>query len=307
MVLAALIVLCLGQIETVEKANVPQDIQIKTVIATVRVVDRSRNAVGTGVVFGQDERGAYILTASHLIDQLDRLEIQFFKADNYPRPSEIVSEPRIVARSNKMRDLVILHVGLQNGVPKPIVLPADEKSAAEKPFVTVGVGCMSGDVPRLYSAKVLAARPGTREEGEPAVLFWEVEGGGGGGRSGGPLIDANGLLIGICSGTNKDKTYYVHASEIRAFLRENHLEQFLGDPKAAPAGNGRVSNGKEATLSVDGESGRIVNLIPIFLDFASESAKLVKTGQRSLPVVDPIAWPRPYILKIEKGQVHAFR
>jgi hypothetical protein len=44
------------------------------------------------------------------------------------------------------------------------------------------------------------------------------------GRSGGPLVDKRGLLIGVCSGVSKDKAYFCHIDEINAFLERNGFD-----------------------------------------------------------------------------------
>ena len=43
------------------------------------------------------------------------------------------------------------------------------------------------------------------------------------GRSGGPLLDADGRLIGVCSGTQEGMNYYTHPDEIRGALQRHRL------------------------------------------------------------------------------------
>jgi hypothetical protein len=283
MLIAKLLLLGLSQVSPVAGVPVPQDTQVAAALASVRVIDRARKVAGTGVVVGKDAKGCYILTASHLVDQTDPLEIQFFRAETLPRPSEICVKPAILARSGKLRDLVILHVPVKNGVPGEISIQEKEKLPTEVPFVTVGIGCSLGHPPQPLLAKVLAAQPGKREPGEEPVLFWEVEGLADPGRSGGPLIDANGFLIGICSGTNKDKTYYVHAAEIRAFMAETGMAKLIGGSDKAPSPKGGEPKQKKMRLGSCGEAGMIVYRLSIFLDFAGKSTMLVGKDPWSLP------------------------
>jgi hypothetical protein len=56
------------------------------------------------------------------------------------------------------------------------------------------------------------------------VLCWQTEKTPARGRSGGPLLDRRGLLIGLDSGAGDGKGYYVHVEELHAFLKRNGLD-----------------------------------------------------------------------------------
>jgi S1-C subfamily serine protease len=53
------------------------------------------------------------------------------------------------------------------------------------------------------------------------------------GRSGGPLIDQRGFVIGICSGTSDGKGYFTHTHEIHRFLKQNAFD-WLADKDTRP-------------------------------------------------------------------------
>jgi S1-C subfamily serine protease len=224
--------LCFAQIPTVEDAQFSHDAQIAAVTATVRLVDRKRSIVGSGVVVGHDKEWWYLLTASHLVEAPDQLEIQLYRDKDFPRPFEVVAKPEIVARSSKLRDLVLLRIPIKAGAEMAVKWEPKEMPEDKPPLHAMAIGCESGQAPKLTITKVLAAQPGKQLEDETAVLFWEVAEKHAPGRSGGPLVDAKGRLLGICSGTNKEKTYYVHWSEIGAFFKEERVEGLIGPEQA---------------------------------------------------------------------------
>jgi hypothetical protein len=79
---------------------------------------------------------------------------------------------------------------------------------------------------------VLEARR-ARREGRESALFWEVGRKEAEGRSGGGLVDRRGALLGVCSGTNKEKSYFCHVDEIRAFLKETGFG-WVVEPESTP-------------------------------------------------------------------------
>jgi trypsin len=56
-----------------------------------------------------------------------------------------------------------------------------------------------------------------------SVLCWETAKTPAKGRSGGPLVDRRGYLIGVDSGAGDGKGYYIHIEEVHAFLKRNGL------------------------------------------------------------------------------------
>jgi hypothetical protein len=60
--------------------------------------------------------------------------------------------------------------------------------------------------------------------GGKAAYLWETDRKQEDGCSGGPLVDAAGHVLGVCSGTNSERSYFCHVSEVRAFLTANGFE-----------------------------------------------------------------------------------
>jgi hypothetical protein len=92
-----------------------------------------------------------------------------------------------------------------------------------KPKNLLSVGWEKGDAPNCLDeslkGKVRLKKPGLTN----AVLCWEVERKPVAGRSGGPLLDETGLVLGVASGHDGKTGYYVHIDEIHAFLRLSGL------------------------------------------------------------------------------------
>ena len=63
------------------------------------------------------------------------------------------------------------------------------------------------------------------------TLTWEAATAQAKGRSGCPLLDKRGLVIGVASGASDDHGYYVHIDEINRFLKENALERLYEENK----------------------------------------------------------------------------
>jgi hypothetical protein len=66
-------------------------------------------------------------------------------------------------------------------------------------------------------AKRRVRRPGA----DGAVWYWETERRVVKGRSGGPLLNRRGYLIGVAGGTDADRGYYSHTEEIHSSLKNN--------------------------------------------------------------------------------------
>ena len=82
----------------------------------------------------------------------------------------------------------------------------------------LAVGCDDGGSSRCTDDTAIARTMLRRRENKVA-FFWETSAKSLRGRSGGPLLDNEGLVIGICSGTQGERGYYTHIDEIHAWLK----------------------------------------------------------------------------------------
>ena len=85
----------------------------------------------------------------------------------------------------------------------------------------LAVGWESGQAPTCLVEKGIRKKQARRPQEKETIAFWEVERKHVSGRSGGPLVDEKGYLIGICSGSNQEKGYFTHIEEIQRFLKRN--------------------------------------------------------------------------------------
>ena len=220
---------CTAQVKTVASEDFPRPLQEAAVAATVRVSNPTRGKTGTGVLIHRRGPYAYVLTAAHLVGKESFVEVSTFSARSYPGPEKTYRAAEVLARDRRA-DLAVLRVATRQAPPG--LLPLGPKSAAPtgKDFPVLGVGCEPNGPPTPALDVVKAARVVRKPGEEGKTLCWETATGQAGGRSGGPLLDRQGRLIGIASGVNNGKGYYVHLDEIHAFLRRNALE-WLGEEK----------------------------------------------------------------------------
>jgi len=222
----AWVLLLPGQIETLDLPGVPKGVPTAAVAATVRVVNLDRRVSGSGVIIRQKGPFVYVLTAKHLIDWGDKLEVVTFSGTP-PKPERVCRVVRALARSDDLRDLALLRVAVGDRTPTPLPFCPERSVPNGKGFQALTVGCSGGAPPTCQLDEVVGARQARREVGGPAALFWEVDRKEAEGRSGGALVDRRGYLLGICSGTNREKSYFCHTDEVRTFLKGNGFAWLL--------------------------------------------------------------------------------
>jgi hypothetical protein len=78
-----------------------------------------------------------------------------------------------------------------------------------------------------------------------AAFHWEADKPQAIGRSGGPLVDTQGRVIGICSGTRENKGYYVSIYEIEASLKRNGWGLLVSSEAVGNPGKNRPERKKK--------------------------------------------------------------
>jgi S1-C subfamily serine protease len=218
--------LVVGQIPIIASTDFPQDLQESAVTATVQVRNLANKMVGSGVLIAREGPFAYILTARHLVDGADGLEISVFLKDSYPKPKAVHRTLKIVAESPPPVDLALLRLDAQDRLPGPVALCPVGKVPAGG-FMGFAVGCDVGYEPIGWIEKIPQKKRAQLSTGTETIFFWEVDRKPIAGRSGGPLIDKRGYLLGVCSGANRDKSYFTHIDEIHRFLKMKGYRRFL--------------------------------------------------------------------------------
>jgi hypothetical protein len=212
-----------GEIPVADSEDFPAEAQVAAVAATVRVSNPALSAEGTGVVVGRSGPVVYILTAAHNVEKAERLGVATFSKASYPKPENVYDAATVVARW-KEQDVAVLRLVTGDVMPGTIRICPPRLVPREKNFAGLTVGCSKAEAPSCLAdtvrEKKLVRRPG--EEGTAVV--WELGNAPQGGRSGGPLLDKRGYLLGVCSGGGDGKGYYCHVEAIHRLLKKNALE-----------------------------------------------------------------------------------
>jgi S1-C subfamily serine protease len=192
----------------------------------------------------------YILTASHLVAGADRLEIAAFSRKSYPRSENVYRSAQVVAQAADIRDLALVRLATADKGLGIVPLCSVAATPQGEGFSALAVGCTQGQAPTCAVNKVLGKRKVRQKVGEQAGYFWEGNAAGAKGRSGGPLIDKRGYVVGICSGTSDGKSYFTHPDEIHRFLKQ-HAFGWLADKENTEAPQGAHEDASSLGTSVE--------------------------------------------------------
>lgn len=196
-----------------------KDIRANAVAATVRIFNPARQTRGSGVIVASEGPFVYVLTASHVVAQAQQVDVQTVAGDQADGSTRTYRGAAVVARIDGVDDLALIRMRTGERVAGQVpVCPRGQMPSDESVSVLV-VGWEKGPGPTCYSDRAAKKRV-RRLDGTTGVL-WQVAAANAAGRSGGPLLDKRGRLIGIASGTNDGKGYFCHIEAIHSFLRQN--------------------------------------------------------------------------------------
>jgi S1-C subfamily serine protease len=217
--MASWLLLLLVPGQSIDSETFSRALQQRAAYATVRIANRGERTEGSGVILGRKEKAIYILTAAHFLTRPGRLEVSTFTAESYPRPAKVYENAEVLARTRDIRDLALLRLSADELPASRLPLCPLDGLPMHEAFEALSVGCGAARAPVCMIEKVESARPIRRQPGAQAARFWQTAGEQAPGRSGGPLLDREGRILGIASGVSKGKGYYCHATEIHRWLK----------------------------------------------------------------------------------------
>jgi S1-C subfamily serine protease len=202
--------------------------QRQAITATVRVRDVAADAEGSGIVIGRSGPVVYLLTASHVVEGADQVEVAVFSAASQRKPSAVYRSVRVIARE-RHSDLALLRLTTKDELPGGLSVCPPGRPLPGKDLLALAVGC--GERGPSCLVETVQRKRLRRSPESEVVVVWEGRHAQAKGRSGGPLVDRRGWVIGICSGTSGGKGYYCHVEAIHRFLKANGLEHLCDEGK----------------------------------------------------------------------------
>src|SRR5262249_3931421 len=161
----------------------PKALQTTAVTATVRLRNVTTGVDGSGVLVGRNGPFVYILTANHVTDRAERIEVSVFTAESYPRPDRVYKSAEVVAPSSD-GDLAVIRLTTRDPMPAFLRIRPPGQAPDGKDFPALSVGCSAGAAPTAAAETVKGKRSIRKPGEEQAGAYWEMGAAPARGRSG---------------------------------------------------------------------------------------------------------------------------
>ncbi len=172
--------------------NFSRAVQWAALQSTVKV--SKGQAIGSGTIVGKDRYSVWILTAAHVVDNSGKLRITYYWWDGQNRPSG--NAEKSVVAIDKTGDCALIRMQRIGQCPpaRPICPVSQRMNPDRLPVLSVGGD--GGGNPDCWTA--WSYGHGFRHTNYSSSVFTIVGREPIGGRSGGPLFDTRGYVIGVC-------------------------------------------------------------------------------------------------------------
>lgn len=199
----------------------------KALRATVRLV--GDGFTGSGVILTKDDDGfLYVLTVRHAVQEgVD--EIEFFSASTWPKPSASFGGVEVISES-ETRDLAVLRVRVPDELEFGTVTLCRQSDVNSY----YSSGCSAGKAPTVLPERIMGSQKIRVENRLLNAEMWVADSPQALGRSGGPLLNVNGSLLGIAlgksqanSGGQEEQGFYCHSTEISDYLIDSNLKPLV--------------------------------------------------------------------------------
>jgi S1-C subfamily serine protease len=183
---------------------------------------------GTGVVIGRVKSTYYALTAYHVVRNVKLIELDWYSQKTWPQP-RLSRLSATLECFDETADLALLKFEVPQGIMIPVshLAKIDDLDPRKERIAVFSIGCDAGGLPSIREDWTSGKKLLLLKENTPRAFFWETENRTIPGRSGGALYNRDGSIIGICSATQSDLSYYVHIDEICAFCKKKKFDWLL--------------------------------------------------------------------------------